>query len=522
MDMRIIESRQALVAELRNPSRVLNAVPTAKPLTQYEGMVAVPHRIDEVRVLNNLGIRAPSPILHYYNWPGRFTPFKAQRLTAAMLTLNPRAFVLNEVGTGKSMSALWAYDYLRIVGEAKRLLVIAPLSTLERTWADEVFFHMTHLTVSVLHGTRAKRLKALKQEADVYVINHDGVGVILDELIARSDITHVVIDELAHAARNSRTRKWKAFYKLVNSPNTQRSCWGMTGTPIPNSPTDAYAQAKLVVPHKSPRSFSRFREETMRQYGPFKWLPRDDAMDSVRRIMSPAVRFTRDECMDLPDCMYEDRDTPMSDRQAKAYKTMATKLVAEAEGGQILAVNEAVKLNKLVQIACGVAYDSDGKEVFFEPKERIAELLNIINSTPYKVIVYVPYVSTINMVLEQVRTVDPDAECVYGGVSKNKRDQVFKSFQSMDQPKVLVAQPAAMSHGLTLTKASTIVWYGPTTSNETYEQANGRITRPGQKNKQFIIHLGGTDIERRIYKRLQEKQSMQGVLLDAVKANRLT
>jgi SNF2 family DNA or RNA helicase len=77
-----------------------------------------------------------------------------------------------------------------------------------------------------------------------------------------------------------------------------------------------------------------------------------------------------------------------------------------------------------------------------------------------------------------------------------------------------------MSHGLTLTAASTIVWYSCVTSNEVFEQANGRINRPGQKMNNFIIMLEGTPVEKRIYKRLQSKQKMQGALLDEIKANR--
>ena len=115
---------------------------------------------------------------------------------------------------------------------------------------------------------------------------------------------------------------------------------------------------------------------------------------------------------------------------------------------------------------------------------------------------------------------DFSVEVIYGDVSKTERDKIFKSFQSNADPKVLVAQPAAMSHGLTLTAASTIVWYSCVTSNEIFEQANGRINRPGQKMNNFIIMLEGTPVERRIYSRLRKKQKLQGALLDEIKANR--
>jgi SNF2 family DNA or RNA helicase len=79
---------------------------------------------------------------------------------------------------------------------------------------------------------------------------------------------------------------------------------------------------------------------------------------------------------------------------------------------------------------------------------------------------------------------------------------------------VLIADAGTMSHGLTLTEAATIVWYGPEVSNDVYTQANGRITRPGQKNNQHIIHLAGTEVERRLYGRIRERGRVQGLLLE--------
>jgi len=519
--MRLIPEKNAILFKMRNPERVLTAIPTAKEFQHGGYNVIVPYNIEEAKLLSNLGVNTPSPIHHQYSWPGKFAPFTAQRETAAMLSMHSRAFVLNEVGTGKSMSILWAYDYLRTIGKADKLLVLAPLSTLERTWADEVFTHMPHLSFSVVYGTRKQRLKALAVDADIYIINHDGAKVLQDELVAHPRITHVAIDEVSHCARNQKTDKWKALNAVINKSVVPRACWGMTGTPTPNAPTDAWAQSKLITPAQAPRSFMKFREMTMRQYGPFNWVPKSDAMDTVKEIMSPAVRFTRDECMDLPDCMYESRVVQLTKDQEKAYKSMASRLVAEADAGQILAVNEAVKMAKLIQIACGVAYDTDGKEVLLNPKHRLEELISVIEQTNHKVIVYVPFVSTINMVSEYVASKGYSCEVIHGGVSKGRRDRIFGAFQKDDDPRILVAQPAAMSHGLTLVKANTIVWYGPVTSNETYEQANGRITRPGQKNKQFIVHLEGTPVETRIYKKLKAKQSLQGTLLDLVKNERL-
>lgn len=512
--------KQKLLLKLKEPSKILNVISSAETIKlKDDPYVAVPHKLEETKVLRNMGFNAPAPIRYHYEWPGRFQPFDAQREAASFLSMYDRAFNLSELGTGKSLASLWAYDYLRSIGKYNKVLIISPLSTLERTWADELFNHFPHLTYAVLHGTRAKRLKLLEQDVDVYIINHDGVGIIEEKLRTRKDIDLVIIDEIAQCARNAGTDRWKTINKVVNKHKTKRGCWGMSGTPTPNAPTDAWAQCRLIVPEKVPPYFNRFKMQVMRQVSQFSWIPKKEATDIVHDVMQPAVRYTRDECIDLPPLMYETREVALTKEQNKAYKEMLNKLRTQADSGDITAVNEAVKMAKLIQIACGVVYADDGSEVTIPSNPRIQEVKDIVNAAEGKVIVFVPYVSSVKMVSEELSQ-DFTVETIYGGVKKDERDRILAAFQKTDDPKVLVAQPAAMSHGLTLTAASTIVWYSCVTSNEVFEQANGRINRPGQKMNNFIIMLEGTKVEKRIYTRLKNKQKMQGALLDEIKATR--
>ena len=518
--MLVWPQKKALVLRLRDPQSILSLIPSAKQFTvKGSPFVAVPHKNTETQLLRNLGYDAPAPIRHAYSWPGRFKPFHAQKEAAAFLSMHPRAFNLSELGTGKSLASLWAYDYMRSIGQMNKVLVISPLSTLERTWADEVFQHFPHLTYCVLYGSREKRIKLLNTDADVYIINHDGVQIIEPHLAERDDIDLIILDEIAQAARNAGTDRWKSINKVVNRHKVKRACWGMSGTPTPNGPTDAWAQCRLLVPDKVPPYFNRFKGTVMKQLSQFQWINKPEATEIVRGVMQPSVRFTRDECVDLPPLMYETRQVPLTKEQNKAYKEMVARLRTEAEEGEITAVNEAVKMGKLVQIACGVVYSNDKKEVTIPSSPRIEETREIVRQAEGKVIVFVPYVSSVNMVARELAK-DFNVEVIHGGVNKNERDRIFGAFQRGKELKVLVAQPAAMSHGLTLTAASTIVWYSCVTSNETFEQANGRINRPGQKMNNFIIMLEGTPVERRIYARLKGKQKMQGALLDEVKAHR--
>lgn len=519
--MLIHKEKKAVVLKLRNPSRVTTVIPTAV-VVDHKGqqLVAVPHRPDETRVLRNLGFEVPDPMPIHYKWPkvgGRFDPFNAQRDTASFLAMHSRAYCLNGMGTGKTNSALWAYDYLRRTKQVTKMLVVCPLSTLERTWADSVFNTFPHLDCVVLHGTRERRIKLLKQDVHIYIINHDGLATIADELKKRPDIDLVVIDELA-LARNSGTDRWKLLNTICNKQSPRR-VWGMTGSPTPNAPTDAWAQCRLVTPDSPlvPKYFSKFRDQVMRQISPFKWIGRPEANDIIHQMMQPAIRFSLDDCTDLPEQTFITREVDMTSEQKKAYKDMLSKLATEYQGGQILAVNEAIKANKLIQIACGVAYGTGGEQVILPAKPRLDVLKETIEESEGKVIVFVPLTGALEAVAEELRK-DWTVEVIHGGTSKNERDRIFAEFQKTPNPRVLVANAATMSHGLTLTAATTIVWYAPVHSNEIYEQACARVRRPGQTRTTVIVHIAGSDIERRVYKRLQDKQSMQGLLLDMMKA----
>lgn len=514
--MILIPEKNAVVVTPRNPNRLVKLIPTAKPVS-YKGKirVAVPHRLDETRVLCNLGLDVPSPILTEYDWPRSRqikTPFEAQKLTAAFCTLKSRAFVFNDMGTGKTLACLWAFDYLRKKGKAEKLLISCPLSTMERVWADELFLNFPHLTYNVLHGTKSKRLSLLESEADVYIINHHGAKVITKELASKGFDT-LIIDEISQCCRN-KTDIWKAHNEIANGLAPTRNVWGLTGTPTPNEPTDAYWQVKLVNPSKVKMYQTAWKRLTMTQINQFTWLPKSDAMERVDELMSPAIRFRRDQCVDLPPTIYTTREAPLTPKQEKAFDTMRKQLYAQIESGEVTAVNEAVKASKLVQIACGVLYDEDGNELVVGADPRIKECLTLIAQSTTKTIVFVPFKSVIALVAAEIEKAGYKVGVVHGGVSKAERDLIFKSFQASHQPDVIVAQPASMSHGLTLTAASTIVWYAPLPNNEVYEQANGRIVRPSQKHTTVIAHLEGTAEERRIYHRLKNKQKMQNILLE--------
>jgi SNF2 family DNA or RNA helicase len=473
-------------------------------------LLLVNHGIDETKLLRNVGFDVPPPILTHYDWEGG-TPFDAQKKTCAMLTMNDRAYVLNGMGTGKTRAALLAWKYLNRIGEAKKLLVVAPLSTLNFTWAREVFQVIPGTNVQVLHGTKAKRLSKLADpEAEIYVINHDGLAIIADEVIKRDDIDTIVLDELA-VYRNGTASRTKVTKKVTAN---KRRVWGMTGSPVPNAPTDAWAQCSIVTPTTVPKYFNRFRDEVMYRITQYKWMPKEGALDKVFEVMSPAVRFTLDDVVELPDLVERTVDVEMGDRQAKVYKQMEDHAFAAVASQEITAVNAGVVLNKLLQISLGYVYSNEKGVIALDNEERLRAIVDIVDSTDRKVIVFAPFVHALDGIAKRLTSESYDVRTVSGDTPKGERDETFNLFQTTNAVKVLVAHPQTMAHGLTLHAADTIVWAAPITSLEIFLQANARIRRVGQAHKQQIIMLQGSKVEKRAYARLRAKEQVQSLLLE--------
>lgn len=512
--MIVIEKAKAIALNLNNPNRVLESIPESRKLMfNNQQLVVTPHTITASRSLRLLGFKVPSPILHYYDWCGEFTPYEHQKMTSAFLTMHNKALVLNEIGTGKTQSALWACDYLMSVGAIKKVLIISPLSTLERVWGDSIFMGFPHRQAVTLHGTSSRRLKLLKTSADFFIINHDGFSIISEEIKGMFDL--IIIDEAA-VLRNPSTNRFRVVRKYLKKyPSTR--LWMMTGTPTPNDPTDAWALAQLVESPYVNKTYTGFRESVMMKIGQWKWLPRPESINIVKHVLYPAVRYSRDECLDLPDTVFQTRKVALTKEQKDHHDKMLKNYVTElAKEGTITAVNEAVKLQKLVQISCGVVYGDDSQHIELDCSPRVNLVKEVIEEVGGKVIVFVPLTGTLKM-LERILSKQWSVGVVNGEVSATKRNEIFYNFQHTKDPHVLVAHPATMAHGLTLTSASTIIWYGPVTSNEQYVQANGRIERIGKKHVSNIVHIEATELEHKMFERLKNKQKLQGLLLDLIK-----
>ena len=508
--MEVIQNK-ALLLKLRNPNKVTTLIPKSKQVG--DNQVVVHWGLDEVRVLRNLQIKnAPSPIMGKYDWPGLHKPFDHQKTTASFLTLNRRAFCFNEQGTGKTGSVIWAADYLLKIGAIKRVLVICPLSIMDSAWSADLFKFAMHRTVDIAYGSPDKRRKIIAGDTEFVIINYDGVNIIEDE-IANGGFDLIVVDE-ANAYKNVQTTRWKTLNRILN-PDTW--LWMMTGTPAAQSPVDAYGLAKLINPTGVPKFFGSFKEQVMYKATTFKWVVRPGADKIVYEALQPAIRFTKDECLDLPERTYVSREVELTPQQKKYYDMLRRQFVVQAEGEQITAVNAAVSLNKLLQISCGAVYSDTGETLEFDINNRYKVLKEVIDETQQKVLVFVPFKNTIQILTEKLEADNISTEIINGDVPVHKRTDIFRRFQTQPDPKVLVIQPNSVAHGVTLTAADTIVWWGPTPSLEVWAQANDRVHRVGQKHHVTVVRLEGSNAEKHLYKMLDGRITDHAKLIDLYK-----
>ena len=439
--------------------------------------------------------------LDEYQWPAPLgmKPFAHQKITSEFLIGNRKAFCFNEQGTGKTAAVIWATDYLMSIGAIKRVLVICPLSIMRAAWQQDLFQFAIHRKVSVAHHANPDtRKKLINNGAEYVIINFDGVEIVKNEII-KGGFDLVVVDE-ASAYKNAQTTRWKCLRDVMRHI---KGLWMLTGTPAAQSPLDAYGLAKMVNPKNVPPFFGQYRDTVMTKVSMYRWVPRPGSDQIVFNALQPAIRFEKAQCLDLPPVTFLYREAPMTKQQQAYYDQLKKDQLIVAAGEEVSAVNAAAQLNKLVQIACGSVYTDKGDVVDFDVSPRLAVVKEIIEETKQKVLIFVPYTHTINLLERYLAKANIMAEVISGDVSVNKRTDIVNRFQNQPTTKVLIIQPQAASHGLTLTAADTIIWYAPITSVETYLQANARIDRPGQKHPMTIVHVKGSSVEQRLYMLLQ-------------------
>ena len=511
--MQVVDNK-LLLLNLKNPNKVTTVIPKSKVVRVHDthSEVAVNWGLEEMHTLKGIVKNVPSPIMGQYQWTGMYKPFDHQKTTSAFLTMNPRAFCLNEQGTGKTGSVIWAADYLIQIKKIRRVLIICPLSIMDSAWRTDLFKIAMHRTVDIAYGNKDKRKQIINSHAEFVIINYDGVEIVAED-ITNGGFDLIVIDE-ANAYKNAQTTRWKTLKRILK-PETW--LWMLTGTPAAQSPVDAYGLAKLVNPKGVPPFFGSFKDMVMYPVSKFKWAQRADAEQTVFKALQPAIRFTKEECLDLPEMTYAMREVELTTQQKKYYDLLKKRLVVQASGEQITAVNAAVGLSKLLQISCGAVYSDSGETLTFDIKNRYKVLREVIDETAQKILIFVPFKNTIKILSEKLQADGFTTEIINGDVPASKRADIFRAFQNDPNPRILIIQPQAAAHGVTLTAADTVVWWGPTPSLETYAQANARAHRQGQRHPVTVVRLQGSKAEKHLYSLLDTRINDHTKLVDLYK-----
>ncbi|OYV83387.1 MAG: hypothetical protein B7X04_04460 [Parcubacteria group bacterium 21-54-25] len=500
---------------LEDPERIAQAIPGARVVND---LVVAPVNLLAQIAAAHIGLPVKSPIETSYDWPRSAAidkPMAHQVEMARFLTTRVRCHNLSEPGTGKTLGNLWASDFLMGLGIVKKCVIVAPLTTVYSVWRDAIGEHLPgRRRSSVVHGSVKQRLAAVAYDADYYIINNEGLTIeaVRKALVERAPGL-IIVDE-SHKYRHPSTARWKAlrnFIREVGNPIV----WLNTGTPTPQEPTDAWGQQALLT--KPAMSHHAFRNTVMRQVTSFKWVPVPQAERIVGEFMQPAIRFRRDECIDLPPTTYEFRKADITQPQKNALDTLRKKMQwALDNGAEVTAVHEGALRTKVLQILAGAVYDKEHKAHDVDASTRMALLKDVMDECDRKVIVFAPFSSIVKRVADALRK-DYSLAVITGETSLKARTEAFEAFQREDNPRVLVADPRTMAHGLTLTAANTIVWFSPADGGDVYVQANARIQRPSQTSHTRILHLFVDPLEHVIYSRNQARQSLQNLVMAWVK-----
>lgn len=533
-------ARNLLIYPLVAP-HLAAALPDARVIRPNgRDFLAVPRTLHNLQVLRWYDHPVP-PIItdKTYDWPiepGR-KPLAHQRVMTNFMVLHRRCFNLSDMGAMKTMSALWAADWLMQQHENFRALIVAPLSTLETVWANAIFKNfLSRRSFEILHGDAARRLGRLNRLADFSIINFDGVGtdahvhkrprpgqkrIELDgfskALADRSDIKLVIVDE-ASAYKDSTTQRHHIARQVIG---TRDYLWLLTGTPTPNAPTDAYGLAKMVN-NAFGKSFDAFKSETMIKapHSNFRWFPARDGYTKARALLTPSIRYDLKDVWDGPEMSIQQREVPLTDEQIRLLATLKKNLqVVVASGKPITADNESAARQKFMQISLGAIYDEAHDVHYVDAKPRFAELKAIIDQAPGKILIFAGLTSVVNLLYRELKAWS--REVVNGDVGTKERARIFAAFQNADNPRLLIADPGTMAHGLDLWRAQTVIWYGPTDKAELYAQANRRAHRPGQRFPVSVVQVVSNKLEQEIYRRLETNTSLQGALLDMIRRGEL-
>lgn len=448
----------------------------------------------------------------------KFIPHDYQKRAVSFIREHEAAGLFLEMGLGKTVITLTAIDELMNDSfEVSRVLVIAPLRVAEDTWSRESnkWDHLKHLKISKILGSAADRIRALKAQADIYVINRENVVWLveyLEENRMKWPFDMVVIDELS-SFKNNQAKRFKALRRM--RPAIDRIV-GLTGTPAANSLMDLWAEMYLLDRgERLGRTLTAYRGNWFRPgygngYVTYKWEPRRGALEAItKRIADITVSMKAEDYLTLPDKVESTIEVSLDEKGIKAYKEMEKESLIELEGEEIAALDAAAVMSKLLQMANGFIYDEahNPRHIHEAKLDALGEILEAAESP---VLVYYNFQADKDAILSRFH----DARLL-------ENDSTIEEWNK-GKIKILLAHPASAGYGLNLQDGGHIMaWYGLPWSLEQYLQAVARLQRQGQKYPVMVYHLiaKGT-VDEQVVASLSKKDMTQSALINILKDRR--
>lgn len=446
----------------------------------------------------------------------KYSPHAYQKRATQFILAHDACGLFLEMGLGKTVIALTAIDELiNDRFEVQKVLVIAPLRVAEDTWSRESkkWEHLQHLRISKILGSAADRIRALKQNADVYVINRENVVWLveyLEENRIRWPFDMVVIDELS-SFKNNQAKRFKALRKM--RPMMDRVV-GLTGTPAANSLMDLWAEMYLLDRgERLGRTLTAYRGNWFRPgygngYITYKWEPRRGALEDItKRIADITVSMKAEDYLELPDKIETTIEVDMGETGTKLYKEMEKESLIELEGAdEIVALDAAAVMSKLLQMANGFIYDQEHNSIHLH-EAKLDALSEIVEAADAPVLVFYNFQADKDAILAKFH----DARLL-------ENDSTIEDW-NRGKIKMLLAHPASAGYGLNLQEGGHIMaWYGLPWSLEQYLQAVARLQRQGQKYPVMVYHIiaKGT-VDEQVMKSLASKDMTQSALIGILK-----
>lgn len=426
----------------------------------------------------------------------------------------PASGLFLDMGLGKTIITLTAISELLDRAEVAKVLVIAPLRVAETTWTTEAqkWDHTKHLRIARILGTAKERAEALKENADIYVINRENVPWLVEQVGKHWPFDMIVIDELS-SFKSTKAKRFKALKSV--RPMADRVV-GLTGTPCGNSLMDLWAEIYLLDRgERLGRSFTAYQHKYFKPaYGSghivYKWQVLPGALEDVtRRLSDITVSMKAADYLELPELVTIPYRVKLPEEAAVTYRKMEQEYLVEIQGENVEAFSAVAVMSKLLQMANGFAYAEEKKPVRIH-QAKIEALKEIVEFSDTPVLVFYSYIADKDEILRGIK-----------GSRVLETDQDIRDWNAGKIP-VLLAHPASAGYGLNLQEGGRVmVWYGLPWSLEQYQQAVARLHRQGQKlpvlNYQILAE--GT-VDENVAASLKAKDVTQESLLRLLKARR--